>query len=83
MMNWRYSDRKEPLDLEDRVITSDDPEVVNDALSKLDVNGWTIEGVPRPVSWIRLRTKMSIVKERFLESSLAGRRTGDIASEMQ
>ena len=83
MMNWRYSDRKQPLDLDDRVITSDDPEVVNEALTKLDIDGWNIEGICRPTSWIRLRTKTSIVKERFLELSLAGRRTGDLASEMQ
>ena len=83
MMNWRYSDRKQPLDLDDRVITSDDPEVVNEALTKLDVDGWNIEGICRPTSWIRLRTNLSIIKERFLELSLAGRRADDLPGSLR
>lgn len=82
MMYWRYSDRKLPLDLDDRIITSDDPEVVNEALLKLDADGWDTQGICRSASWHRLRTKMSLVKERFLELSLAGRKTGDIAGEI-
>jgi hypothetical protein len=83
MMNWRYSDRKQPLDLDDRIITSDNSEVVNEALTKLDVDGWNTDGICHPTSWVRLRTKMSIVKESFLELSLAGRKSGSFVSEVQ
>jgi len=83
MMNWRYSDRKLPLDLDDSVVTSDNQELFNEAVLKLDSDGWGTEGICRGTSWIRLRTKMSLVKERFLELSLAGRKSGDVTSEIQ
>lgn len=76
MMNSRYSDRQDPLDIDEHVACSDDPEVVNEALSKLDANGWDTEGRIRPTSWVRLRHQMSIAQERFLELSLAGQKFG-------
>src|SRR5262245_60687769 len=78
MMNWRYSDRKQPLDLDDEQVSSDDPEIVNDALSKLDVNGWNTESRILPSSWIRVRTHTSVIKERILELSLAGHKVTDL-----
>ncbi|KAF1949601.1 hypothetical protein CC80DRAFT_255780 [Byssothecium circinans] len=83
MMNWRYSDRKPPLDLEDHVVNCDDPETLNMALSKLDADGWNTEGKILSVSWIRLRAQMSVAKERFLEISLAGRGVGDLTQEIE
>jgi hypothetical protein len=83
MMNWRYSDRKLPLDIDDHILTSDDPEMINEALSKLDADGWGTDAQIRPTSWIRLRTQMSKEKERFLEVSLAGQDLADVASEIQ
>ncbi|KAF2645998.1 hypothetical protein P280DRAFT_476447 [Massarina eburnea CBS 473.64] len=83
MMNWRYSDRKPPLDLEDHVVVSDDLEALNLAVSKLDANGWNTEGRIIGVSWIRLRAQMSVAKERFLEISLAGRGITDLTQEIQ
>lgn len=72
-MCQRYSDRPLPLDIDDEVITSDDLAVVGDAISKLDANGWAVDGQIRPASWIRLQTLLSRVKERFLEASLTAR----------
>jgi len=83
MMSRRYSDRKLPLDLEDDIVTSDEPEVVNEALSKLDSNGWDPDSTMKPTSWIRLRYQMAVIKERFLEISLAGKRNGFLIEEIE
>jgi hypothetical protein len=84
MAKFYNSDRKEPLDLEDHIIVCEDPEVLNVALSKLDAQGWSIEGKICSITWQRLRAKMSVSKERFLEISLTGRGGGpDPIQEIQ
>ena len=72
-----------PLDLDDEVVTSDDPSIVNDAISKLDADGWATDNQIRPASWIRLRLKLGYVKERFLEASLAGKKQDFIIEEIE
>lgn len=83
MMNWRYSDRKPPLDIDDKIVASDDPDVVSEALAKLDANGWNTEGQILPASWIRVRTLTSMIKERILELSLAGQKITGLTEEIQ
>jgi hypothetical protein len=78
-----YSDRPLPLDLDDEVITSEDQAVIDDAIGKLDANGWADDGRIRPASWIRLQTLLSRVKERFLEVSLAARRDAVVIEEIE
>ncbi|PVI00547.1 hypothetical protein DM02DRAFT_388285 [Periconia macrospinosa] len=83
LMNWRYSDRPLPLDIDENVIMCTDTELLNTALSKLDNEGWNTEGKINSVSWVRLRAKMSISRERFLELSLSGRRIANLEEEIQ
>lgn len=83
MIHRRYSDRGLPLDLDDEVVASDDPSVVNDAISKLDTDGWATDNQIRPASWIRLRLRLGYVKERFLEASLAGKKQDFIIEEIE
>lgn len=83
MMSWRYSDRKEPLDIDDEIMASDDPVLLNEALSKLDSEGWNTEGRISAISWIKLRFRMAKVKERFLQLSLAGDKNCDMTDKIQ
>jgi hypothetical protein len=83
MMSDRYSNRSQPLDLDDEVIACDDEEVVREAMTHLDANGWNTDGKIRPNSWIRLRWQMSVVKERFLELSLSGFKIDDIGQKIE
>ena len=83
MMGWRYSDRKQLLDVCDRVVTSEDPQVINEALSKLDSAGWNTEGRIYSASIIRLRCQHAIFKERILEQSLAGEKDQDVVQNLQ
>ena len=83
MMSERYSDRKMPLDLDDNIIPTSDPDALNQALARLDENGWNIEGKFWSTSWIRLRYDMAVVKERILELSLAGKADDDAALKIQ
>lgn len=83
MIHRRYSDRGLPLDIDDDIITSDDQDLVNSAIAKLDSDGWSTDNQIRPVSWIRLRVKLGHVKERFLEASLAGKKDAFIIEEIE
>ncbi|KAK7179710.1 hypothetical protein DPSP01_001340 [Paraphaeosphaeria sporulosa] len=83
MMHQRYSDRPLPLDLDDEVVTSDDHAIVNEVISKLDVDGWALDGQIRPASWIRLRAALGRVKERFLEASLTGKKDVFMIEEIE
>ncbi|KAJ4301285.1 hypothetical protein N0V90_003376 [Kalmusia sp. IMI 367209] len=83
MMNRRYSDRKWPLDLDDEVVASDDLEMVNEVISKLDSDGWDLDAKIKPTSWIRLRVRLAVVKERFLEASLAGKKHDFLVEEIE
>lgn len=83
MMGWRYSDRRQLLDLSDETITSDDPAVVNEEISKLDNAGWNKEGKIYPASFIRLRCQHAVFKERLLEQSLAGEKDSDVVQNLQ
>ncbi|KAF2185061.1 hypothetical protein K469DRAFT_726933 [Zopfia rhizophila CBS 207.26] len=82
MMAGRYSNRKLPLDIDDNMITTSDPEVLNEVLSKLDSDGWNTEGRIWASSWIRLRCQLSVYKERVLELSLAGQTDGDVSGKL-
>ncbi|ORX97546.1 hypothetical protein BCR34DRAFT_165121 [Clohesyomyces aquaticus] len=83
MMAWRYSDRKMPLDLDDNILATDDVEILNDALSRLDADGWNTEGKIWASSWIRLRFQFSVFRERVLELSLSGKNDGNVAEKLQ
>lgn len=83
MMGWRYSDRKQLLDISDRAITSDDPSLLNEELSLLDSAGWNTRGDLHPASFIRLRCQYALFKERLLEQSLAGEKDSDVVSNLQ
>lgn len=83
MMAWRFSDRKIPLDLDDNIIATSDPEVLNEALSKLDDDGWNTEGKIWSASWIRLRCQLSVIKEKVLAHSLAGRTEDNAIEKLQ
>jgi hypothetical protein len=83
MMGWRYSDRKQLLDVSDSVTTSDDPQIINEALSKLDSAGWNTEGNIYPASIVRLRCQTAVFKERLLEQSLAGEKDNDVVQNLR
>ena len=83
MIGWRYSDRKQLLDVSDNVIVSEDPEVINKALSRLDGNGWNTDGHIHPSTCIRLRCQHAVFKERLLEQSLSGEKDSDITDNMR
>ncbi|KAJ4344930.1 hypothetical protein N0V95_006085 [Ascochyta clinopodiicola] len=83
MIGWRYSDRKQLLDVSDAVIVSEDPEVINKALSRLDGNGWNTDGHIHPSTCIRLRCQHAVFKERLLEQSLSGEKDSDVADNMR
>lgn len=82
MMAWKYSDRELPLDLDDTVSATSDAEVFNEAVAKLDSNGWNTEGKIYSTSWIRLRCQLSVLKEKVLEQSLAGRTEPDVTEKL-
>lgn len=83
MMVWRYSDRRLPLDLADEVITSDDPEVFREAVSKLSPSGWNTEGKINRSSYHRLHCQQAVYKERLLEQSLAGEKDSDVVANLK
>jgi hypothetical protein len=70
MMGWRYSDRKMLLDISDEATVSENAEVLNAELEKLDTAGWNIEGKLHPASFGRLRCQLAVFKERLLEQSV-------------
>ncbi|KAF2033852.1 hypothetical protein EK21DRAFT_57718 [Setomelanomma holmii] len=83
MMAWRYSDRRQLLDVSDDIITSDDPEELARAMSMLDGAGWSTEGSVYPASIVRLRCQHAVFKERLLEQSLAGDKDSDVVQNLQ
>jgi hypothetical protein len=83
MMVSRYSDRKLPLDLDDKTVTSSDPQVISEALAELDNEGWNTERKIHAASWIRMRFHCAVLKERFLEQSLAGEKNDSAAQQIQ
>jgi hypothetical protein len=83
MMAWRYSDRRQPLDISDEAVMSDDPDVLNNAMSRLDSAGWSTDGKVYPSSCIRLRCQHAIFKERLLEQSLAGEKDSEVILNLQ
>lgn len=83
MIGWRYSDRKQLLDVSDDVIVSEHAEVINKALSRLDGNGWNTDGHIHPSTCIRLRCQHAVFKERLLEQSLSGEKDSDVAHNMR
>jgi hypothetical protein len=83
MIHQRYSDRPLPLDIDDEIITSDNHAMLNEVISKLDEDGWAVDGQIRPASWIRLRAALGRVKERFLEASLAGKKDVFMIQEIE
>ncbi|KAF1945482.1 hypothetical protein EJ02DRAFT_45759 [Clathrospora elynae] len=83
MMGWRYSDRKQALDVSDRAIASDDPELLNQEVSKLDSAGWNTEGKLYSASIIRQRCQNAVFKERLLEQSLAGEKDSEVVRNLE
>ena len=83
MLAWKFTDRKLPLDIDDNLAATTNMENLNNALLKLDDQGWNTEGKIWSASWVRLRCQMSVVKERLLDLSLAGDKNQDIVGELQ
>ncbi|KAF2854829.1 hypothetical protein T440DRAFT_475911 [Plenodomus tracheiphilus IPT5] len=83
MMGWRYSDRRQQLDVSDEAIASDDPNLLNQQLSRLDSAGWNMDGTIHPASYIRVRCQIAVFKERLLEQSLAGVKDSDVIRNIQ
>ncbi|KAL5122023.1 hypothetical protein ACEQ8H_000239 [Pleosporales sp. CAS-2024a] len=83
MMTWRYSDRRMLLDLSDEDVCSDDPEVLNEAIMGLSIEGWNNHGKIYPASYFRLRCQHAVYKERLLEQSLAGEKDSDVVNNLQ
>jgi hypothetical protein len=83
LMFWRYSDRRMPLDISDDALCSDDPEVLNEAISRLDSAGWNTDGKIYSASIIRVRCQQAVCKERLLEQSLAGEKDSDVVGNLQ
>ena len=83
MMAWRYSDRRQPLDISCDALCSDDPEVFRYAVSKVDAAGWNTEGMIHSASFTRLRSQHAVFKERLLEQSLAGEKDSDVIQNLQ
>lgn len=83
MMACRYSNRKLTLDLDDEVIVTEDPAILDTALALLDSEGWNTDGTIWPTSWIRLRFTMGVFRERVLELSLAGKTDVDLTEKLR
>jgi hypothetical protein len=83
LMFWRYSDRRMPLDISDEVLCSDDLDVLNQAISRLDSAGWNTDGRTYPASIARIRCQQAVCKERLLEQSLAGEKDSDVVGNLQ
>jgi hypothetical protein len=83
MMGWRYSDRKMLLDISDQAIVSEDAEVLNAELERLDASGWNMDGKLHPGSFCRLRCQLAVFKERLLEQSLAGGKDNDVVRNIE
>jgi hypothetical protein len=83
MMLWRYSDRRLLLDISDEDLCSDDPDLFNEAVSRLNSGGWNTDGNIYPASYVRLRCQHAVYKERLLEQSLAGEKDSDIIDNLQ
>ncbi|KAI4935309.1 uncharacterized protein J4E92_002597 [Alternaria infectoria] len=83
MMGWRYSDRKMLLDISDRAMASDDTEVLNAELSKLDSDGWNTECHLHPTTFGRMRCQLAVFKERLLEQSLAGEKDSEVVRNVE
>ncbi|CBX97106.1 hypothetical protein LEMA_P102370.1 [Plenodomus lingam JN3] len=83
MMGWRYSDRRQQLDVSDEAIASDDPNLLNEQLSRLDSAGWNMDRRTYPASYIRVRCQLAVFKERLLEQSLAGVKDSDVIRNIQ
>lgn len=83
MMAGRYSNRKLPLDLDDDIIATEDSNILDAALTRLDKDGWNTERAIWPTSWIRLRRNMGVFRERVLELSLAGQTDSDLVHQLK
>jgi len=83
MMAWRYSDRRQPLDISDDALVSDNPEILDQAIARLDSAGWNTDGKMYPASFVRLRCQHAVYKERLLEQSLAGEKDSDVVRNLQ
>lgn len=83
MMGWRYSDRRQQLDISDDVIAADDPNVLSGELGKFDAAGWNIERKLHPASLGRVRCQHAVFKERLLEQSLAGQKDSDVVRNLK
>ncbi|KAF2108947.1 hypothetical protein BDV96DRAFT_586262 [Lophiotrema nucula] len=83
MMSQRYSNRQVPLDLDDNILATSDSDLLSETLSRLDSEGWNTDGKIWASSWMRLRCRQAMLKERLLEQSLAGREDGDMVQKLQ
>ncbi|KAG9238861.1 hypothetical protein BJ875DRAFT_285697 [Amylocarpus encephaloides] len=68
-LSYRYTRFTHPLDLSDDVIMHGG-NVLNDAISRLDADGWNTDGNIYQATGARARGKLSIVLDEILELSL-------------
>jgi hypothetical protein len=72
LMNGRFCTLDAPLDLSDEVLVAGG-DVLSKAISGLNSAGWNSEGIMYPVSPIRLRYQLSVIREETLEVVLGTR----------
>ncbi|KAJ5582348.1 transcriptional regulator family: Fungal Specific TF [Penicillium sp. DV-2018c] len=72
LMNGRFCTLDAPLDLSDEDLVAGG-DVLSKAISELNSAGWNTQGILHPVSPIRLRYQMSVIREETLEVVLGTR----------
>lgn len=69
LINYRYCSLALPYDVDDDVLFSEG-DVEQEVLSRVDVNGWDKDCVPRRPGVLRVRLQLSICREEILELAL-------------
>jgi hypothetical protein len=70
LLGRRYMSTPLPLDLSDDDLFSDHETLAEVARTKLDGNGWDIEGKLHPSTFIRTRTILATIRDEIIELAL-------------
>jgi hypothetical protein len=79
----RYCNRKLPFDLEQEMLMTEDASTLNAALARLDSQGWNTDGAIHNSTWVRLRYKVAVIREKVLELSLGGETDDHLAENLE
>ncbi|KAJ5643826.1 uncharacterized protein N7484_006333 [Penicillium longicatenatum] len=77
LMNYRYCTLAPPLDLSDEVLVAGG-DVLAQAISELDSNGWNTQGARHRMSPSRVRFLLAIARERTLDIALGNSESQDL-----